>query len=295
MRHCRPWKYVVRFISPAPYPFAGGSIATAAVTLLTLGFCYSFSSQSLAADRPPARIAIIIDDLGYKLAEGKRAINLANQVTLSIIPFSPHAKKLARFASDNHKEVLLHAPMTPMTRRPWESGLASHMNKQELFTAVDEMLAELPEAKGLNNHGGSRFTQDRERMIWLMMALKDRGLFFIDSRTTAATTGMETALEANIPYNSRDVFLDNELNEEAIVRQLDRLVSIAVKTGRAIAIGHPHRETLDVLETYLPLLSKQGVEVVNASMLLKNLPPQNETAPVETGMPATLALKPEAK
>lgn len=295
MRRCRPWKYAFRFTNPAPSPSAGGSIATAAVTIFTLCFCCGLSPKSLAADRPPARIAIIIDDLGYKLAEGKRAINLANQVTLSIIPFSPHAKKLARFASANHKEVLLHAPMTPMTRRPWESGLASDMSKQELFAAVDAMLAEVPDAKGLNNHGGSRFTQDRERMIWLMMALKDRGLFFIDSRTTAATTGTETAHEANIPYNSRDIFLDNELTEEAITRQMDRLVSIAVKTGRAIAIGHPHKETLDVLETYLPLLSKQGVEVVNASMLLKNLPAKKEIMPVEISTPSTLALKPEAE
>ena len=270
-------------------------MTTAAITLFILCFCYCFASQSLAADRPPAKIAIIIDDLGYKLAEGKRAINLANQVTLSIIPFSPYAKKLARFASANHKEVLLHAPMTPMTRRPWESGLTSQMSKQELFIAIDAMLAEVPDAKGLNNHGGSRFTQDRERMVWLMMALKDRGLFFIDSRTTAATTGTETAHETNIPYNSRDVFLDNELNEEAIVRQLDKLISIAVKNGQAIAIGHPHRETLNVLETYLPLLHEQGVEMVNASMLLKNLPAQNETIPVEVSTPATLALKPEAE
>lgn len=295
MRYCRSWRYVTDLFNLAPSSLAGGSIQTAALTFLSLTLFCGPCPQALAADQPLARIAIIIDDLGYKLVEGKRAINLASQVTLAIIPFSPHAKKLARFANDNHKEVLLHAPMTPMTRQPWEAGLASNMNKPELFAAVDAMLSEVPGAKGLNNHGGSRFTQDRQRMVWLMMALKDRDLFFIDSRTTAATTGMETAHEANIPYNSRDVFLDNDLNEEAIVGQLDKLVAIAVKNGQAIAIGHPHRTTLDVLETYLPLLSEQGVEIVNASVLLKNLPSQNETTPIEIRSAPTLALKPEAE
>lgn len=274
MRNRRPRKYAAHLLK-----------------VISISLAVSFSFQSLAADRPSARIAIIIDDLGYKLAEGRRAINLAAQVTLSIIPFSPHAKKLAHFANENHKEVLLHAPMTPISQRPWESGLASGMSREELFITVDAMLADVPHASGVNNHGGSHFTQDRERMSWLMTALKKNNLFFIDSRTTAKSMGMETALEADIPYNSRDVFLDNERNAEAIVRQLDRLVSIAVKNGQAIAIGHPHNETLDVLEAYLPLLKKQGIEVVNASVLLKNPQQPKAIMPAKLETQSALALK----
>src|SRR5690606_6051621 len=136
MRQGRPWKYLARPVDFSPSAFAGGSIQTAAIALFALALSCGLP-QPLAADPPSAKIAIIIDDLGYKLVEGRRAINLRNQVTLAIIPFSPHAKKLARLAADNNKEVLLHAPMTPMTRRPWESGLASNMSKPELFAAVE--------------------------------------------------------------------------------------------------------------------------------------------------------------
>ena len=229
--------------------------------------CNSAAQNQL---KPAAKLAIIIDDIGYKLEEGSQAVNMEEAVTISIIPFSPYDKSLARLAHQNNKEVMLHAPMMPMHTQSWEWGLNSAMNKTELVSAFTEMLAHVPHTIGVNNHGGSLFTQDKMRMTWLMNTLKQHNLFFIDSRTTADSTGIEVAIETGIPYSKRDLFLDNELTETAVRNQLDRLVEIATERGSAIAIGHPHKVTLDTLQKYFLTFKQNNIELVSASKLLRH-------------------------
>lgn len=214
------------------------------------------------------QLAIIIDDLGYKLREGVQAIALPDSVTLSIIPFSPHGKTLAELAYSSDREIMLHLPMSPILKKSWEKGLTNEMNRGDLDNTVAKMLSHIPHVSGVNNHGGSLFTQNREKMSWLLETLKKQNIFFIDSRTTPKTVAAEVAREVEIPYNSRDVFLDNVIDERAIIKQLDKLVTIAINQGQAIGIGHPHEETLNVLSNYLPTLKSKGVKIVKASTLL---------------------------
>ena len=217
-----------------------------------------------------AKLAIIIDDVGYKLDEGSQAILMNEAITISIIPFSPYDESLAQLAYDNDKEVMLHAPMTPIQKQRWERGLNSTMTRSELSFAFTEMLSRVPHSIGVNNHGGSLFTQDRQRMTWLMNTLKKHNLYFIDSRTTADSTGVEVAIETGIPHAKRDLFLDNDLTEAAVRFQLDQLVTIATQRGSAIAIGHPHKVTLNTLEKYFPTFKQQNIELVSASKLLNS-------------------------
>lgn len=231
----------------------------------------SVASTSTLVPRPKAnqpQIAIIIDDIGYRRDEGEALIELPYALSFAFIPFSPYGTQLAELANEHNKAVMLHAPMATLNESKWEDSLNPNMERAGLIAHLDSMLADIPHAAGVNNHGGSLFTQDVQGMQWLSEALAERDLYFIDSRTTAQSVAREQAERAKIPFNERDVFLDNEREVEAIEAQLDQLIAIALKHGHAIAIGHPYPETLTALESRLPLLTEQGVELVHIEQLL---------------------------
>tara|TARA_B100000809_G_scaffold263501_1_gene316895 strand:+ start:1871 stop:2707 length:837 start_codon:yes stop_codon:yes gene_type:complete len=232
--------------------------------LLTLGL---FSSLLTAAESP--RIAIIIDDLGYHLKRGQRAVDLPAAVTLSILPHGPNSQALARRASKRGKEIMLHAPMSNIAGIPLDDGaLTSDMNRQQLVAVLRQGLAALPDAIGVNNHMGSLLTQQAAPMHWLMAELSKQQLFFVDSRTSADSLAFDIAQSYSLPSLKRDVFLDNQRDHAFIESQFQQLLRIAKKRGWALGIGHPYPETLAVLEEYLPQLKQQGVEVVTISALL---------------------------
>ncbi len=223
--------------------------------------------EKTAAQRP--RIAIIIDDIGYRLKEGRLSIELKHPLTLAFIPASPHAISLAKHANETgNKEILVHLPMSPNRKITWEKGLNTQMGEQEFLTTARQLVEQIPHAIGVNNHGGSLLTRDRQRMNWLMQVLGEKGLFFIDSRTTAESVAIDAASSAGIPFNSRDVFLDNARDANAISNQLDHLLEVAKRHGYAIAIGHPYPETLAVLEARLADIELH-YELVGISDLLQ--------------------------
>ncbi len=129
------------------------------------------------------------------------------------------------------------------------------------------MLDTVPHAAGVNNHQGSRATADPALMAALMPALRDRGLFFIDSRTTAATVAYAAAERSGVRAASRKVFLDDTPTREAVLAQLDLAARDAIRDGSAIAIGHPHAETIAALAESLPRLEARGIRLVFASQL----------------------------
>lgn len=223
-------------------------------------------SHLQAAQR--ARISIIIDDLGYSLAPGKILAAMPWPITFAIIPFTPHGAHIAELAHTKKKEVMLHAPMETLTRRKWELALNVNMDEQELFRTIDTMLTDIPYVKGVNNHGGSKLTQDRNRMDWVMSYLAQRQLYFIDSRTIASTTAAAAAKGAALAYRSRDLFLDNDRSPEQIHKQLEKLRMISLDKGEAIGIGHPYPETLQTLRKTLPRFQREGIHLVSVSQIV---------------------------
>jgi len=226
-----------------------------------------FSSWVDAGQRP--RIALIIDDLGNRASLSEQAIRLPGAITYAILPHTPHASALADLAHALGKEVILHLPMQPLSGVSSGPGeLTVHMTHQEFVRSVDQSLSSIPHVCGVNNHMGSLLTQHPGSMAWLMDVLADReGFYFIDSRTTSKTVAARLAMERGIPYARRDVFLDHELDVEEIAQQFQRGVELAKKNGHAVIIGHPHPQTLEVLERELHRLVTQGVELVFASTL----------------------------
>ena len=142
------------------------------------------------------------------------------------------------------------------------------MSSQEVRSAVFAMLETVPHAVGVNNHEGSRATSDPHLMKELMPALRERGLFFVDSRTTPATVAYDAALRAGIAAASRKVFLDDVPERDAIRVQLQAAAADAVRQGSAIVIGHPRPATIAALAQEAPSLEARGIQMVFASDLV---------------------------
>ena len=248
-------------------------LTTALVSLLFLPLPFVKADPMEASQRAgfhlPA-IGIIIDDLGYNLPRGRRALRLQGPLALSLLPHTPFASHLARLAHRRHKEVLLHLPMEPRGHEDMgPGGLTLGMGHDEFLAAVRDDMRAIPGFIGVNNHMGSLLTTSSTHMQWLMAAIRDQqGLFFVDSLTTANSVAAETAQRSDVPHLKRDVFLDNERNLAAIEGQFAHLLHVARHQGGALAIGHPYPETFEVLEYWLPRLRSLGVQLVAVSDLV---------------------------
>jgi uncharacterized protein len=241
--------------------------------------CFACASNTATAK---GQLAIIIDDIGYNRVLGLRTADLPETITLAVLPFTPHARELAERAHQQGKEIMLHAPMSNRHQYPLGPGaLVSGMHKTEFLQVLRENIANIPHLKGVNNHMGSQLTEQAEPMSWLMEELKDRQLYFIDSRTSAQTQALKMAEQIHLPSLKRDVFLDDERSSSAIQRELVRALKLANKQGSAIAIGHPYRETLTQLEQIHPLLDQYQVQLVKVSQLM----PANQLLPKAKNIP----------
>lgn len=216
------------------------------------------------------RIAIIIDDLGNDPAEAKSVLALPFPITASVLPHLQYSAQTADEAWSRGDQVILHLPMQPISdgakSEPIE--LRPGMSENQVRSALAGMLSTVPHAIGVNNHEGSRATTDPQLMAELMPLLRARGLFFIDSRTTAATIAYDSAERAGVRAASRKVFLDDTPTREAVLAQLYLAARDALHDGSAIAIGHPHPETVAALAEGVPKIERRGIHVVFASDLV---------------------------
>lgn len=218
------------------------------------------------------RIAIIIDDLGYHLANGKRAIHLPGTVSVSFLPGSPRARLLANHAHMLGKEVLLHLPLQADSLQggdePSEIGI--DMSRERLSVVFNEALKSVPHVSGINSHRGSLMTRHPGHMQWLMEEISAHDqLFFIDSYTHHESVALQIAEEAGVDAERRDVFLDPDRSPETVAREFARMKEVAKQRGRVIAIGHPYPATLELLERELPRLVEEGFELVSIGDLFK--------------------------
>ncbi|RIZ45973.1 divergent polysaccharide deacetylase family protein [Pseudomonas putida] len=232
--------------------------------LLCLLFCL-MAGIAQAAPANKAYMSIIIDDLGQSAERDNRTLALPGPVTMAIMPDTPHATDFARQAHKAGKTVILHMPMDPATGPyAWHPEVPL----TELARRLDTALAKVPYAAGINNHMGSRMTAQRQPMAWLMGELQQRHLFFVDSRTSAATVAAAEAQAQGLAHVSRDVFLDDVRTTEAITRQLHQGIALASKQGSVVLIGHPYPQTLEVLERELPGLKRQGITLISLNQMI---------------------------
>lgn len=237
---------------------------------VTAGLMLALSSVSALAggEGPPPTIAIIIDDMGNDAIQGQRLIEMDQPLTLAFLPYRRHTRTLAESAHAHRKEIMLHAPMANTRRLALgPGGLEADMNKNGITTTLRRALRAVPHVEGVNNHMGSLLTQQIDPMRWIMAELNRYPLYFVDSRTIASTIAADTARKQRIPHLSRDVFLDHKTTPEYVDAQFQKLINTARRNGTAIAIGHPHKVTVDYLEKHLPELDEKGIAVATVSGL----------------------------
>jgi uncharacterized protein len=216
-----------------------------------------------------ARLAIILDDLGSDRAAADSILALPYPLTLSVLPNHSHSTEIAEEARRRGHQVMLHLPMQSLgNEKPENEELYPGMSAESVSTLVDEFLRAVPGATGVNNHQGSQSTADAQLMEELMPVLRKRGLFYIDSRTTAATVAYAEAQQTGVKSAFRNVpFLDDVAEVGAVRKQLRLALAGAREKGEAVAIGHPHPATLQALKEVLPQAKATGVRLVFASEL----------------------------
>ena len=221
---------------------------------------------------PPGqgKLAILLDDLGSDRSAADEIFALPFPLTISVLPEHPHSVEIAQEANRRGYEVMLHLPMQSVGKeQPEPQELHSGMPASQVSALVDRFLAQMPGVTGINNHQGSQATSDAALMAELMPVLREHGLFYVDSRTTAATVAYDSARQDGVPAAFRNVpFLDDIENKAAIEKQIALALRGAREKGEAIAIGHPHPATLQALREMLPKAQAQGVTLVFVSDLV---------------------------
>jgi uncharacterized protein len=219
---------------------------------------------------PIGHLALVIDDLGRSLEEVRRIEGLGIPISYSVLPNEARTAEVVAALARGGREVLLHLPMQPGNGQdPGPGALHQEMSAIELTSLTRQAMARVPAAVGVNNHMGSELTQDPQAMAIILRVLRDEQLFFLDSRTSAASVAFRTARQLGMAAAERHVFLDPDPDPAAIRGQFLRLLELAAERGAAIAIGHPYPTTLEVLEQEVPLAIAAGYVFVPVSFLLE--------------------------
>ncbi len=223
-----------------------------------------------------ANIALVIDDWGYSDKVLDKSLKLDIPLTYAILPHLPYSTKIAQMTAKNGHEVILHLPLEPHNaeRHPLEKNtIFTSMSKEEITNIIKDDIENIPNLKGINNHMGSKATESEYVLNILFDQVKEKGLYFLDSYTSNKTLTPQIALQKEIRFFRRDIFIDNINTKDHIRGQLQRAKNIAAKKGSVIAIGHAKELTMDVLKEIIPEFKKDGFRFIYLSDLLHQTKP----------------------
>ena len=218
------------------------------------------------------RVAFVIDDMGYDVSILDEILAINVPITISILPHLPYSVAVAREAHRAGKEILLHLPMEPYgypERCPGSGALLLRMDGDEIMGQLEEDILNVPHISGVNNHMGSSFMEDEEKMTVVLRDLKRRGLFFLDSLTTKNSKGLPIAKRIGLPHAGRDIFLDNDCSFEEAVDILHHIVEKRDMWKTMIVIGHPYESTVRAIGAVLPVFQDNDIRIVPLSDLIE--------------------------
>lgn len=227
---------------------------------------------TFSSSRPEAPlIALVLDDNGYNLEQSRTFIALPVPLTLSVLPSLKYSREVAQEALAKGKEVILHCPMESYKGNNWlgPGAIFTTMSDEEIKKQIEADLYDVPGATGVNNHMGTKATEDSRVMRALFSYLKERGLFFLDSRVTSGSKAREIGLELGVPVLENDLSLDHDPDPQAIREKMKRLGEIARKRGVAIGIAHVYtRDILPLLSEGIGYWEEEGFQMVRLSEII---------------------------
>lgn len=218
-----------------------------------------------------AQLIFVIDDAGLNVANVKRYATLPFPITIAVLPRLSHSKDCAYVVRSNQKELILHQPMQAknLNMNPGEGAILPDMTYSEITQTIKENLAEIgPKVKGMNNHEGSLISENEIKIGAVLDTALEENVYFLDSRTTAQTRAPQAALERDLTIYERDVFIDDIINREEMLKQIYRGLTIANKKGKAIMIGHVDKSVNilpDLLLEMYPYLVEKGYSFATPS------------------------------
>lgn len=216
-----------------------------------------------------AKLAILIDDAGTDLESQAVYASIGRPFSLAVMPNMAHTGAAAAQAAEQGFEIMLHLPMEPVSGSGMEAGtLLTTMSVTDISGRTKAALAQVPGAVGVNNHQGSKFTADRGAMLPVLQILRDRGLFYVDSATSADSIGSSLAGEMGIATRRNELFIDNDSSVAAICERLRQAAAMAQRDGSALVIGHCRPNTAEAVRQMVPELEAQGIELVYVSQLV---------------------------
>ncbi|MEE3609606.1 divergent polysaccharide deacetylase family protein [Avibacterium paragallinarum] len=231
------------------------------ISLLFSILCFSHISFS------QSKLAIIIDDIGYRSKEDAAIYAMPKEISVAIIPSAPYAKQRNELAKQQHRDVLIHLPMQPLGKHKIEAGaLTLGMTQDSVQEKIQNAKKIISAAIGLNNHMGSAATSDKDLMNKLMIALKEQNLFFLDSKTIGHSVANKIAKQQGVNTLERNIFLDNSDKLIDVQNQFQQAIHYARKHGVAVVIGHPRKNTILVLQHQLHRLP-EDIQLVNIGSL----------------------------
>ncbi len=249
---------LIRRVAPKPAPPAPVVTAPAPVT----------PEVRPVPARP--RLAIVLDDWGYSTKNLEAILQVDKPVTISILPGLPYSTTIAQKVEAHGHQVIIHMPMEPKAKIKLElTTLYTSMTDDEIRANLYKALQTVPGAVGMNNHEGSKATEDRRLMKVVFGELKKNNMFFLDSLVTNYSVCEPVAKDAGIRFIKRSVFLDNESDPAYIKKQIEKAMDLAVKNGDAVAIGHDRPNTIAVLKESIPLIESRGIEMTFVSNLAR--------------------------
>lgn len=237
------------------------------------------------------RIVVIIDDMGVSRSLSREVVELPEGLTLAYLPYAHDLQKQTLQARAKGHELMIHMPMEPLDPHidTGPHAIKDGMNPAQVWDALQFAFRSFDGYVGLNNHMGSRVTQNTPIMREVMNILAQKKLFFIDSKTIQASVASKEARRKGLPYAERDIFLDHVETPEFVRDSLEKLEAVARRKGVAIAIGHPKRVTIDALRAWLPTLEAKGFELVPASVVVRRRMPDVRMAQA-AGKPVSVKL-----
>jgi polysaccharide deacetylase 2 family uncharacterized protein YibQ len=228
-------------------------------------------------EQPPPKhkgtLVFIIDDAGNNLQELEPFLRFSCPLTIAVLPGLPHSAEAARRIRAAGKEVFLHQPMEAIGgQNPGPGAIYAGMSAAEIVAILNKNIAEIGPVAGMNNHQGSKITMDQQMMETVLSFCRDRGICFLDSRTSAETAVPAVAKKLSIKIGERNIFIDNDQNRTAMNRSIENGLELASQKGSALMIGHTWSPELAPLlsERYQNFIA-QGYEVVTAAEFIRKL------------------------
>lgn len=233
-------------------------------------------STVCAQEEKPKKAAIIIDDFGGDVKGVEAFLTSSLPITAAIMPFLPETQQQAKIAYEHGIEVIIHLPLEPKRgKKSWlgPNPITSDLPLEEVKQRVEKAIQDVPHAKGINNHMGSKIVENEKIMRAILEVIQAHNLYIIDSGTSEKSVIPTLAEEMGIPWAKRDIFIDDTYSSrQHVAKQMKKLAMSAEEKGSAIGIGHvgiKGNETVAGIMNMIPYFEERKIELVPVSHLME--------------------------